>query len=370
MKVCVVTIVDNINYGTYLQALALCKAVEKFDYSVVLLNYCRINQSRKILIRKRLTENKSFKNKMFVYVLQGIITPIRKKSFLTEINKYVHLTKKYIGFESVAKKVPNADIFLLGSDQVWNTNYNDGVDKTFYLDFVKNKKRVAYAASIGMDELDPRYAKDIVSLLGNFEYITLRENNSIELIEKIGFQNISSVLDPTFLLSDNEWCSLFKLKKRANDYVLLYSVEADKTRFLIDLAKKIFPYKRIILVTNGNPLKNRYPDLTKVYYSPSIRLFLELIYNSFFVFASSFHGTAFSINFNKQFLVVSPNKYNVRIESLLDSFGLNNRMIYVDDENDIENVSIKNLIDYNTINQKLDYLKNMSLNKLKDMITN
>lgn len=368
MKINVVTIIDNTNYGTYLQALATCKLLDK-ENDVILLNYEREKCSPISSLKRRIKKNN--KIRLWDILSQLIIIPAKRKFLCNEISRYIKLSKKITKNKVSEKNIPDADIYLTGSDQVWNTEYNEGIDTFFYLGFVPSgRKKVCYAASIGQDTIDSKYIPEIKDLLLDYSKITLREKKSISLLNSIGINNVENVLDPTLLITKENWAELFKIKKECKEqYILVYSVEVDKTKKLIELANKLAKKNnlKVYLIENGNPFKHYNRVVDKVYYSPSLKKFIELFYNSQFIIASSFHGTAFSINFNKPFFVLLPNKYNIRINSLLEDFGLQNRAILESELNNIN--SFDSSIDYVNVCNKLNIERERSNRILNAMVS-
>ena len=369
MKIALITIIDNTNYGTYLQALALYRVLSN-ENEVLLVNYHR-SKSLPINSLKQRYYSQAKKVSIWDLISQLLLIPLKKFLMRKEISKYVVLSKKLTNSNFKNGSSLDADIFCTGSDQVWNTDYNEGIDEVFYLNFANNKKKkISYAASIGQDIIEDSYKERIYQLLSQYDKITLRERKSIKLLSDLGLNNIEFVLDPTLLLSKDDWNALLNLKKTTEKYILVYSVEANKTSSLLQLAKKISikSKQKIYLIENGNPFKHRSIEVDKTFYSPSISKFVELFYNASFIIASSFHGTAFSINFNKQFLVVLPDKFNIRINSLLEEFSIQDHGIY---SNEIESIvdSYKK-IDYSIVNNLLLQEKQRSLAILRNMINN
>ncbi len=366
MKIALITIIDNTNYGTYLQALALYHVLSN-ENDVLLVNYHRA-KSLPINSLKQRYYSQSKRLRLWDLISQLLLIPFKKFLMRKEISKYVVFSKK-ITNSNLNSFSLNADVFCTGSDQVWNTDYNEGIDEFFYLNFVNNdKKKISYAASIGQDKIEEQYKERLYQLLSQYNKITLRERKSIKLLSELGLNNIEFVLDPTLLLSKDDWKTLLNLKNNTEEYILVYSVEANKTSSLLQLAKKISikSGKKIYLIENGNPFKHISMEVDKTFYSPSIRKFVELFFNANFIIASSFHGTAFSINFNKQFLVVLPDKFNIRINSLLEELSLQEHGIY---SNEIESIVDKYTeIDYSIVNNLLCQEKQRSLDILKNMI--
>lgn len=370
MKICVVTIIDNTNYGTYLQALALSNIFQEKNNDVIILKYQR-DCMRPLNIVKNRKNTMNIKQRLIILISQFMFVPLKRFCLLKETMRYVKYTQKFIGYDKLYKNVPKADLYVTGSDQVWNVNYNSGIDKVFYLDFVPSGfPKCSYASSIGMNSFPNEYKDELKYLFKSYKYISIRERESLSLFEELGIKNVKSVLDPTLLISKDKWVSLFGLKSRNNNYVLIYSVEKDRTSALINMGRNIASKLncKLILIENGNPLLRNRKNVDKIIYSPTLKQFLELFYNAKFIIASSFHGTAFSLNFNKQFLIVQPPRFNVRINSLLKDVGLTQRAITLSDN--VHSICYEELkeIDYTIINSRLKELRTYSMNQIESII--
>ena len=247
---------------------------------------------------------------------------------------------------------------MTGSDQVWNTFYNHGIDKLFYLDFApEHKKRVAYAASFGMSEIDSQYKEETKRLLSKYSVISVRESSAIDLLKSIGINNGVHVLDPTFLLSKEDWKQVVGryLPQKKEKYLLIYSVEPNFQN-VIACARKIADKLDLKVYYAGWGIK-KYIGVDKMLGIPDPLSMMGYFINADFVVASSFHGTAFSVNLNKQFISVEPEKFNSRVHSLLESLGLMDRLVKT--PMDIDTLEIRG-IDYYLVNQKLNFQKEAS----------
>lgn len=370
MKISLITILDNVNFGTYLQALATCKTIEKLGHKVEVIRYTRLSMTprgRSYAILKERGVLRWFKRCVLTSNKDTFILRNKNYDFLS---KFVNVTNEYIGFDTLQKNPPIADIYLTGSDQVWNSVYNHGIDRSFYLDFAPiGKKRIAYAASIGMPEI-PNHdgQREIMKiLLEKYCHITVREKSAVSLLKEIGIKS-EVVLDPTLLMSKTDWEKIannfsFNI---AEDYLLTYSVEYGKEDSYIEYyARKIAKDKGLkIYHVSYSDTKSMPKYADKVFPRATPDLFLNLMLHASFVVVSSFHGTAFSINFNKEFLTVAPHRFSTRIESLLDILGLKDRIVR-DKNFEIENMEA---INYNIIEQILLKERQRSIDKLKQII--
>lgn len=368
MKVAIITILDNTNYGTYLQALATGMTIKNLGYEVEVIRYTRPCMTPKGK-SKAILEDRGFLRWFYRCVLKSSkkTYELRAKDY-DFLKSYLHVTKEYVGFEGLQSNPPIADVYLTGSDQVWNSFYNRGIDKSYYLDFApKGAKRVSYAASIGMPEFPKYEIAETKSLLSKYESITVREIAAKEILSQIGISS-EVVLDPTLLLDKDEWTLIANKYpfEYPVPYLLTYSVEYGKEdTYIKSYAQKIAKKLglKIYHITYGGMPSDNYYDKVFSYVTPD--QFLNLMLHASFIVVSSFHGTAFSINFNKPFITVSPKKFNSRIMSLLEITGLKSRMV-TNGDRDIEDFSE---IDYHVVNKKLDRERQKSIELLKKMLT-
>lgn len=367
MKVSVITVLDNTNFGTYLQALATCRAIEEVGHESEVVRYTRKFMTPSGMSRNILKERGLLRwiNRRYLKPFKNIFR-LRSQDY-DFLAKYVSVTSEYIGYEHLHNTPPIADVYLTGSDQVWNSVYNRGIDKSYYLEFApQGKKKIAYAASIGMSEIPTDQVDVIKHMLGKYSAITVRETSSVDLLSRIGIRS-SVVLDPTLLLNREEWVKYAdNSQTREEDYILTYSVEYGKENTIIEYyAKQVASRKKLKIYHvsySGPSSMPAYAD--KVFPNATPDVFLRLMLGASFVIVSSFHGTAFAINFNKPFLTVSPHRFNSRIDSLLALTGLNSRKV----SNCDMRIDDMECIDYEKVNMVLDHERRKSLLLLKSMI--
>lgn len=332
MKIKTITTWADYNYGASLQAYALAHYIKKCGYDVEIINYLPPYQSRmydymwvnpeskasRWLVTRWLYRIAKFAQRM---------TTLQRKKVFDEFNFHtLPLTKSsYQSFTDLQKNPPKADLYIVGSDQVWNVLYDAGRDPSFFLEFVKEGKKASYAASFSFLDIDVDNKKRIAASLKSFSRIGVREYQGCELLKSM---NISStwVLDPVFLLTVNEWNTLaesseFKYGRLLDvPYLLIYDFEGnDKLRtFSIEYAKR--NKLRIYAITDKYPLS--YAD--KNFRKAGPKDFVKLIANCQTFVSNSFHGTAFSIIFHKPVFVFNRHRHRVnsRMESLLTAFDI------------------------------------------------
>ena len=235
--------------------------------------------------------------------------------------------------------------------------------------FAENKTRIAYAPSIGLSEMPKEYVESFISYVNDFDYVSVREKQGAKIIMDLCGREAKVVLDPTLLIGRDFWLSLLKrkYKKPFKKYIFCYifSNEQRHSDYLKKIQKETgLP---IVYVNVSNLSYDGLNAQNKEFVDPLG--FLQLIKNAEFVVTDSFHGTAFSLLFNKDFYVFkrgrSDEKINMfsRIESILSVAGLEDRIVSLD-----EPFKLKEHIDYVAVDEKLDQLRNSSLHYLRNAL--
>lgn len=359
---------DNTNYGTYLQALATGMAINHLGHEAEIVYYTRESMTPKGR-SKAILEDRGLLRWFYRCVLKSSkkTQELREKDILF-LKKYMPLTHEYVGYKELEADPPKADVYLTGSDQVWNSFYNRGIDKSFYVDYApEDARRISYAASIGMPEFPADEVDEVKGLLKKYHAITVREIGAKEILAKLGIES-QVVLDPTLLLNKAEWTNIAEQYpfEESEPYLLTYSVEYGKEDSYIKHYASLIAKKRglkLYHITYGGVPHDNYYDKVFSYATPD--QFLNLMLHASFVVVSSFHGTAFAINFNKPFITVSPKKFNSRVQSLLKITGLEPRVV-TDASRDASQFGD---IAYDEVNRKLAIERSKSLMILSDMLT-
>lgn len=365
-RVSLITIFDNPNFGTYLQALALGLTIKKFGATVEIVHYERPGW-----------HNNGLKDRLLLkcsFILPIICRLMRKPGPLQQyecrkfVERYLPITKTYYSYNELLRNPPKADIYLTGSDQVWNTIHNHGVDKSFYLGYApKGSYKVAYAASIGMDNIPQQYQRITKQLLSQYKHISVREASNVDLLRSIGIEG-ELVLDPTLLLTLEDWNKISKSYVSPKPYILVYSVETEEigkevSKVALSIADKIG--MDVYCITYSGR-EGAIPDCDKYITYATPDMFLSYMQGAAFVIASSFHATAFAINFHKPFITVTPGRFSSRINSLLNITGLQSRKI--NDSKDEYMHLIDENIDYKTVENKLMPLREKSYEFIKKKV--
>ena len=365
-KVSLITLQNVPNYGSVLQCYATEQIIRKIGYEIETINYLP-ERMTKLGMLKAIKDKKDIFSKSFVLrnIARIVIYPSYIKRFYIFNKfrkKYLIQTKKQFKNNNELKKYfPRADIYCTGSDQVWNSKWNGGIDKAMFLDFVpKDKKCIAYSASFGKNKLEFWEIQETKQLLKKYKNISVREKSATEILYSLGYASVQ-VVDPTLLLNGNEWRKISSNKYSEDSYILVYNLNRNKKidKYAENLSKKTGLKIRFL----SYQFKEFYKK-GKIMCNPKVEDFLSLIDNAQYVITDSFHATAFSLNFNTQFIIVYPGKYSTRLQSILEITGLENRV--AKDENDLSIVSEK--IDFEKVNKVIDKERNHSIEWLKNAL--
>lgn len=364
MKIAVITMHAVKNYGSVLQTYATEQILKNMGYDVEIINYIR----QKNLDEKLLDTWTRNDNTIKAALKKAVLLPTVKrwkKVFWSYLQNNITLSKHQYTYESDFQAHPvEADIYCTGSDQVWNSGWNDGIDQRFFLDFTpQNKSRAALAASIGSEKLSSHEMETIKPFLEKYQYITLRETSALSIMEQIGIQKskYNLCLDPTLLLSREQWLAHAKMVSHPKKYVLVYQLNHDSN--FDEFAKKFAKRKNLELIR----ICTRYDQVHLPGHAvmiPEVQELLGWFHGAEYIITNSFHATAFSINLNKQFVSVFPNEYGCRIRDILSLFGLENRRLSEYTQYDIADEPI----DYQRVNDILIKEREQSIQTVRNML--
>lgn len=348
MKAGIITFHDTLNYGASLQCYALQKKLNSMGVDTDVIDYkCSWFNKR---YSPFYIENKSFSK--LAYMIAALPMNIAKQKKKREFHKnFLRLSTPY-DRTTINNANDVYDLFVTGSDQVWNWKLTD-FDTTFFLDFVnKDKKKYSYAASFGFHAIDDDKKDKYIELLSGYSAISVREQRAVELVNETVGEKADLVCDPVFLLKKEDW-ALIAGKVDVKDYILLYSInDTDAYKYALKLSEKTG--KKLVYL--GAPIKRVGNFIPKRNVGPID--FLGYFMNADYIVTDSFHGTAFSILFEKQFvslLARQTHNGNSRLKSLLEILGLDNRIVGEDLSPDTIFVDV----DYENANRRLsDYADN------------
>lgn len=366
MKVGLITLHNVKNYGSVLQTYATQKIFKNLGCEIDVINYSRKELMDENLLENRINTSKIFSKNFLTRIVGRILLgdSVKKqcKVFNEFLNNNINLTQRYNSFEELEKNVPEADIYCTGSDQVWNSDWNKGIQKAFFLEFVDNKPKISYASSFGKSELDPDEVEITREMLKKYKHISVREKSAVKIIHDLGIQNVEHVLDPTLMLDKEEWSKLGTEIKHKGKYILVYQLNTKNPEFdayVKGLSKK----KKMPIIRVSNVIYQVF-KYGKFAYCPTVNEFLTYFLNAEYIVTDSFHATGFSINFNKKFVSIFPKKFSTRLQSILELTGLESRR--VKDFNDFSIIDEE--IDYERVNKIIEKEREKSMNYLKNAI--
>lgn len=358
MKIGILTFHNAYNYGAVLQAYALQEVLIGLGNEVEIIDY----RNSKI---DRFHNYWSLKCNSFVKVLYRLLfsyAPLKKKEryFYDFLTNYLHLSKMRYNQNCTPS---GYDLYIIGSDQVWNPLITGGIDPYYWGALFKDGKTISYAASSGsMDKLPSEDLRKIQRYLSNFSSVSVREDHLKDFLDSKFSVSSQVVLDPTLLAGRDCFEKICAERLIDEPYVLIYQVESNPR--LLEIARVVaLKYKAKIVLIGLDTFqnKNKYPDIDVI--SPNVPDFLSLFKYAECVVALSFHGTAFSLLFEKEFYSVRGGNM-ARVSSILEPLGLLERIIDTKESIDYS------LIDFSEVNCRLKILRDDSKEFLTHSFSN
>lgn len=348
MKTYTVTYCEWHSYGSMMQAIGLQKTLNNLNIeNKIIKAENEPNAKYKLQFDKKITLRAIVKNFYDLIFYQ-------KKSYkyykTLEFMK-ANVNIAYMGdYAELCQNPPLCDCFIAGSDQIWHPNY---CHPLFFLDFVKDKtKKISYAASMGKTLIKKEMENEFRRLINNIDEISVREVDNAEILSKYVDKDILVNIDPTFLLSADEWRKYQKPYKINKPYILVYAIYWD-----LELNKKLKKLskesglKTIAISSTFDKVR-----VDKKLYDVDPGEFLWLIDNAEYVVTSSFHGVAFSTIFNKKFSTVINPALPSRIKCLTNLLSI--PIVPIDELSKLGD------FDYPIINTKIELEKKKSLSYL------
>lgn len=326
MKVGIFSFPNSVSYGCMLQMYALQRAVEQMGHEAEAINYqnAYMKQERHVA---RLAGKPSMKDKARKMA--------RKVLHRKMYRAFANFEKQHIGLypekvfgdrQTLCRVGQRYDAIICGSDQVWNPDIT-GQDLAYFLDFCEeNTRRVAYAPSFGIEDFSEEFCREIQPELKQFSALSVREASGQALVEELTGRDVPIVADPTFFLEQSDWEELEQEHPAAKgEYILYFTVRSSRS-----LWEKALEFSRKsgmkLVVIGGSMLKKR---VDGVEYAVDIgpAQWLYLIHHARYVVTNSFHGTAFSIHFRRDFYLDLSARTNSRLEHIARILGLEDQIV-------------------------------------------
>jgi hypothetical protein len=380
MKIGILTLPLHTNYGGILQAYALKTVLERLGHEVWIIRRAFRPMS---LRRKVKTVAYLFKRFFLKYFFhKDIIVRVRpyrsenveiEKNCKLFIEQNIRYTEKinHTGDFSKLQKY-GFDACIVGSDQVWRPEFSPCITN-YFLDFLKKRndvKKIVYAASFGVSdwEFSPKQTKLCAALAKQFDAVSVREDSAIQLCkEHLGVTAIHA-LDPTMLLTKEDYIGLIDRENMPKRENILFTYILDKMDAKTNMIRKTAEEMNLKVVSgmpvNSIRFKTSKKDLSDCIFPP-VAEWLAGFKDAEYVITDSFHGTVFSIIFNKPFIVFENKKGgNARLKSLLKIFNLEKRFVFPSDEFSCEILPEK--IDWQAVNRIISNRQNLSIRFLFD----
>ncbi len=359
MRIGILSFPNSVSYGAELQLYALYRSVRKLGYDPEVINY----HNSYMKAERHLAKNggkMSLKDKAKKAFGKMLHLPLYKKITAFEKKNLTCYPKKaFQDKDQLCKVGLRYDGVICGSDQVWNPDITDS-DLSYFLDFCTDKtRRISYAPSFGVEEFTDEFSKNIKNELDKFHSVSVREAQGQEFLQKLLQKPVPLVVDPTLLMNNDEWATMEEEFKVDGDYILYYTIRNSKTLkdFCMNLSKKT---GLKVVIVGGNFIQKIRNKTVEYACDITPNQWLYLIHNAKYVVTNSFHGTAFSINYRKDFYVEFSSYTNSRLEHITRILGLEDRRL--------ENVQEILPIDYTRTNEILPALQSESMNYLKNAL--
>lgn len=321
-KIAIITIYDNDNYGNRLQNYAVQEILKesKLGEPITIKNYSITNIKDSNFIKNFL---RVLKGKYLLFKEYKKCNKQRLKAF-KEFGKYINTTSKTFNF---CMKEKEYDVYIVGSDQVWNPDFNRLRDFEL-LTFTKSKNKISFVASFAINNLPKENVEKTKQALMEFKNLSVREERGKDIIREItGREDVKVLLDPTMLLNTQKWYDVMKKPKllekfKEKKYILNYFLGrySDQRRKEIERVAKENDCEIINILDKNDP-----------FYTCGPSEFLYLEKNAFLICTDSFHSSVFAILFDTPFVVFDREdtcaKMNSRLETLLEKFKLENRLV-------------------------------------------
>lgn len=376
-RIGIITIVKVNNYGAELQALALQRKLSLMGYDSEIIDY--------LFYKNPLHKKEQISRPFYPYPIKSRIKEwllpiyeniktisfkkeynIRKKGFSSFHNRNTKFSSVcYKSYSELYKNPPIYDVYCVGSDQVWNPRCYTNLNPYFLTFAPKDARKISYASSFGVKTLPENAKKQYSELLQNINYISVREENGVKLVKDVSGKDAINVADPTLLLTKEEWSLIAKYDKVLNEkYILLYVLKDSEyiKRTAIELSKKTG--LKVVRICKGAFKQDRKSDNIYNITDAAPDDFLGLIDKAEMVLTNSFHGTVFSILFEKDFYTIIKRgvENNSRQLSLLKTLDIDR--IKYEDESFIESSSIN----WTKVNKNLTEFRQKSVDYLNEAI--
>lgn len=372
MKIGIMTINSAYNYGCVLQAWSLQRYLEKEGHEAAIINY-RIPEIDNTyrLFRERVRFGNQALNGLY-NGLRRIKFNITQKPRIKKAEKFEHFinetmntTQVYSSFEQLVEEDAGApyDVLVTGSDQVWNGSITKGLKPAYFLEFDhSDKKKISYAASIGKTELTNAEKEFFSKCLEKYDHIAVREQSAKKLLQPLVKQKLEVVVDPTLLLSREDFDALKKPTRFRKPYILVHVIGKDRN--VHGTAKLMSETLGLPIVQNR--MKKQYKGELGTFADAGPEEFIGLIEGASFIVTNSFHATLFAIMYERNFITIPHKTYPERMVYLLEQTGLLDHLI--SDFRELPEDFSMPMPDYGKVKARLNHYQESSRAYLKSCL--
>ena len=363
MKIAIATFFNAANYGAMLQAYALWQYLAQKGHDVQFVLYSPTQQPKLTLASCFVARSlQGLRIKLRTYVRQSM------SAFADPFPR----TRLFDSYGDLEQNPPEADVFIVGSDQMWNPAWVLPHLPYVFLDFAPpSSKRIAYAASFATSQWGADKRDEVATLLSQFDAISVREQSGVGIVKELADREASLVVDPTLLWDAAFFTSLCKNARppRREPFVFSYFLDewsgTAEERMCLDACLDQLGISKVVTDKTPvagwlSPLYNMLGVTAKV----SVEEWLISLKSASFVVTNSFHGTIFSILFQRPFLAVlltsRMSAMNERIVSLLNDLELQDRMIYPGDNEKIAKV-VTQPIQWEKVSDRVKELRTVAI---------
>ena len=361
MKIGIITYHCSNNYGAQLQAYATCHFLQKMGHEAEVIDCNTIGVGP--IFMWSLESPRAIFGSIRNNFLSLVSERKRYRLFNEFSRNMIGLSKPCYTKVELDKACKNYDYIITGSDQVWHPMICEG-NTRFFLDLpIPDNRKIAYAPSFGVSEYSKEEVDEYMPLISKIGHLSVREESGRRMIKKYTGRDAKIVVDPTMLLTRADWDKIL-IPAKYQKYLFYFTI-LDEPNGTDELVRKIAQEKGLEIVRIGTVrdiMKRGFINAR----ANGPQQFLGLVRDADFVVTTSFHGTVFSILYEKQFLcVLNNNDRNSRMETLLSGLGLDSRMIRNIHNSKISKVSI---INYQDVNARLAELREESMQFLNNSI--
>ena len=355
------------HYGAQIQAYATMRAIQELGHDCQVIDFRLPHTTSSSALFKKPDSLRA--------LASNVHTALHYKAMKQRYDRFEAFaaeqmelsSKRYTSDEELRRDPPEYDVYVSGSDQIWNPYiYADKqFEPAFLLDFVREGRKIAYAPSLGVPSLPEPYNGQLREYLASFSALSARESRGKELLETVTGREVRLVLDPTLLLTGAQWGELAAEPERKNPYILCYFISDPGE--VGERAQELHRRTGWPIVQLAG-IRRALPGAESVVFDAGPREFLGLFRSAACVCTNSFHGSVFSLQFDRPFFTAMSPKEKAepaysRIYSLLSRLGCEDRIVGMPDT-----AAVDAEMEYAVIHQKLEIARKESLDYLKEAI--